>query len=594
MTYFKDKKIISPDLINQIRTKFQAFKNIVIEYCEESSIHGFKYIGERKRPFFDRIIWLLAVIISILLCYYLIGNIFNQRTKTPVIVTFNEKVTPVWDIPFPTVTICPETKYHKSLFNYTDVYFKFKYSKSATKEEAFMWDAISQTCIESFFYFTFHSFLLFISEPSDLIKAMLTVAPTLDETLSGCSWKKYNERVNESCQALFDTILTNEGICFTFNSLKSKYYSPELLKVRKADFIGTRFENDEEIKWDLENGYDPKANEDAFPYRVLDAGDMQSLFLTLADRIEDKQEICRKYFQGFKILFHTPGEDIQVLSKNYVSVPLDQSVSIAITPKVVTSDDLRHYTPEERQCYYQDEPKLMYFTVYTQANCELEWLNNATLLECECLRIGMPRNTTHPVCGYDSQYCVETIASYHSILAFRREKNIELDYFCKERGSCKSFCLPTCFSIEYKAEISHQNEIDYAQVLKTNVDPYTNFRYNYSKTRISQVRIHFKDHQFNGLKRSELYSTTDLIANCGGLLGLFMGVSILSMVEFVYFFTLRILTNWKNKNKIQEKRSSRNNAFWARSVRRPKIFKIRQSKPNSSIRFRKQKTINRY
>ncbi|XP_055844560.1 pickpocket protein 28-like isoform X2 [Episyrphus balteatus] len=505
MTFFKDKKIISPDLITQIRTNFQAFKNIVIEYFEESSIHGFKYIGERKRPFFDRIIWLFAVIISISLCYYLIGNIFNQRTKTPVLVTFNEKVTPVWDIPFPTVTICPETKYHTSLFNYTEIFYKFQYEQNVTLEETFMWDAIAQTCIlSSFFNYQPHSAF---TKSSDLIKAMLTVAPTLDETLSGCSWKKYNERVNESCQALFDTILTNEGICFTFNSLKSKYYSPELLKIRKADFIGTRFENNEEIKWDLENGYDPKANEDAFPYRVLDAGDVQSLVATLADRIEDKQEICRNYVQGFKILFHTPGDDVQILSKNYVSVPLDQSVSITITPKVVTSDDLRHYTPEERQCYYQNEPKLMYFTVYTQANCELEWLNNATLLECGCIKIGMPRNTTHRVCGYENGYCVDLVTSHHSTLAFRREKNMELE--------SENYCLPTCFSIEYNAEIKHQNKIDYAHILKTNIDPYSNFTYNYSKTRISQVRIHFKYHQFNGLKRSELYSTTDLIANCG-------------------------------------------------------------------------------
>ena len=89
-----------------------------------------------------------------------------------------------------------------------------------------MWDAIAQTCeVTRFFYFKLE---LGLAKSSNLIKAMLNVAPTLNETLSECSWKKYNERVNQSCNSLFDTILTNEGICFTFNSLKSKYYSPEL------------------------------------------------------------------------------------------------------------------------------------------------------------------------------------------------------------------------------------------------------------------------------------------------------------------------------------------------------------------------------
>lgn len=30
------------------------------------------------------------------------------------------------------------------------------------------------------------------------------------------------------------------------------------------------------------------------------------------------------------------------------------------------------------------------------------------------------------------------------------------------------------------------------------------------------------------------------MANCGGLLGLFMGVSVLSIVEVIYYFTLRL------------------------------------------------------
>lgn len=32
----------------------------------------------------------------------------------------------------------------------------------------------------------------------------------------------------------------------------------------------------------------------------------------------------------------------------------------------------------------------------------------------------------------------------------------------------------------------------------------------------------------------------DFVSSCGGLLGLFMGVSVLSVVELIYFFTLRL------------------------------------------------------
>ena len=48
-----------------------------------------------------------------------------------------------------------------------------------------------------------------------------------------------------------------------------------------------------------------------------------------------------------------------------------------------------------------------------------------------------------------------------------------------------------------------------------------------------------KESYFITSKRSELYGWVDFLANCGGLLGLFMGVSILSLLEICYFITIR-------------------------------------------------------
>ena len=38
---------------------------------------------------------------------------------------------------------------------------------------------------------------------------------------------------------------------------------------------------------------------------------------------------------------------------------------------------------------------------------------------------------------------------------------------------------------------------------------------------------------------------SDLIANCGGLLGLYIGFSFLSLIELIYFFTVRMSCNYK-------------------------------------------------
>lgn len=56
----------------------------------------------------------------------------------------------------------------------------------------------------------------------------------------------------------------------------------------------------------------------------------------------------------------------------------------------------------------------------------------------------------------------------------------------------------------------------------------------------TRLSIFFKERQFLTLKRSELYGYTDFFAKCGGLLGLFMGISLLSIVELIYYCTLRL------------------------------------------------------
>lgn len=63
------------------------------------------------------------------------------------------------------------------------------------------------------------------------------------------------------------------------------------------------------------------------------------------------------------------------------------------------------------------------------------------------------------------------------------------------------------------------------------------------RTHMSYLQVFFKGNNFITSERNELYGVTDFLANAGGLLGLFTGFSILSLVEILYYLTLRILCN---------------------------------------------------
>lgn len=64
------------------------------------------------------------------------------------------------------------------------------------------------------------------------------------------------------------------------------------------------------------------------------------------------------------------------------------------------------------------------------------------------------------------------------------------------------------------------------------------------------MRIFFKEPQFLSLKRTEIYGLDNLIASCGGLLGVFVGLSSFSVIEAIYYLYVRyILYNRNKKNK---------------------------------------------
>lgn len=100
----------------------QAAWGLFSEYANNSTIHGVRYLGEKRRPFAERVWWIIVFVLSVYGCGRLIYNVYMKWDQSPVIVSFAEKSTPVWQIPFPAVTICPETKAKSEFLNFTQQY----------------------------------------------------------------------------------------------------------------------------------------------------------------------------------------------------------------------------------------------------------------------------------------------------------------------------------------------------------------------------------------------------------------------------------------------------------------------------------------
>lgn len=505
------------------------------EYSDNTSIHGVRYLGEKKRSILERLCWFVVLAISLYLCVYLIAKTYEKWTTSPVIVSFAKSPTPVWKIPFPAITVCPETKAKQRVYNFTDAYHKYHENRdNMTEQELKEFEQVSLVC-DNHLYRGGNKTIGY-----DAIDFLSRVAPQFSDVLWQCKWINQNQ----TCDTLLTPMLTEEGVCYTFNMLD-----------REELFTNVTFLNGnylqhgiKSMNWTLEKGYPKDLGADTFPRRAIAAGQRAcfSLLMTLYE--PDLDYICRGPVQGFKILIHNPVEMPRV-SQQYFRAPLNQEVVVAIKPDMMTtSEGLRDYSAEDRHCYFPDEKHLKYFQVYTQRNCEVECLTNHTLEKCGCVSYHMPHDQATALCGSGSTICVHNAQA--EMLA--REVEMDIESFEDEDSDSESVsatniknkercnCLPACTSISYNAE-SSQADFNWPKVFEA-------FKVNFSEfpgVAMTRVTFFFKEQQFITSERNELYGLTDFLANCGGLLGLFIGFSFLSVIEILYFLTLRLVCNIK-------------------------------------------------
>lgn len=116
----------APPHVGTVDRKEYGCSEVMEDFCQNSTIHGIKYLGDRKRNRPEKLFWLIAFVSCIFGCCRLIFHIYQRWERSPVIVSFAERSTPIWQIPFPAVTICMETKSQSDLFNYTEMYHKIR------------------------------------------------------------------------------------------------------------------------------------------------------------------------------------------------------------------------------------------------------------------------------------------------------------------------------------------------------------------------------------------------------------------------------------------------------------------------------------
>ncbi|KAJ0179069.1 hypothetical protein K1T71_005844 [Dendrolimus kikuchii] len=455
-------------------------------YAKNTSLHGVKYIVDRTMTRIEKVFWLMAIIASVTMCVFLMHNSWHKWRTNPIVITINERATPIEDVYFPSVTICPQIKCKATVYNYT---------LEKQKYDNLTWILVLTEDMKEFNPKWQSSKIYF--KPTTFVKNILDVAPDYDDVFIRCFWQS----IEKNCTSLFRKVLTREGVCYTMNSYKTDDIFREKNMHNEYLYLP-------DSSWET-------LNHDNYMLRADWNGEVSDLSILLMLNMKDKDKHCHQSFDGFKVYLHEQA-DMPQSGLYYYAIHPGQATNLALSFETThTPDELKAYAPEARQCYFPGERYLRFFRAYTANNCRMECFTNVTLEECGCASQFMPHDNNTRL--YETTTTADNISSYE-------DDNDDFDVIsAREEDPCN--CLPTCNQVKYKADRfklpfdikDHQIELYY-----------------------SRLDLFFKHDSFMSMRRSELFGQTDFIAQCGGLLGLFLGFSVFSLVECVYFLIIRL------------------------------------------------------
>ncbi|XP_031626136.1 pickpocket protein 28-like [Contarinia nasturtii] len=226
---------------------FKTLQENFIQYLLNSTLHGLKYVGDRKISHFERFFFVCMFILVVGLSAYFISNIWAKWNASPVIIVESAIATSVTSIPFPAVTICNMNLVQKSdvahLPRSSEEYSMIQSICQSTRD-----DNITSSVAGNW---------------SVLKKVLLKVSQSCAEMLVSC---KYGG-IEYECMKIFSTILTDGGKCCIFNGLHRKF-------MMKLEYNRSEELNDNDYlesmanDWNPETGFgskDLKLNKDSYP-----------------------------------------------------------------------------------------------------------------------------------------------------------------------------------------------------------------------------------------------------------------------------------------------------------------------------------------
>ncbi|XP_043198115.1 pickpocket protein 28-like [Amphibalanus amphitrite] len=497
--------------------------------------------------------WLAILLAMVIASGYFIYRVVITYYYTPTLLSIDNTDYPVHRLRFPALTVCNMNKIDSRRMppDQQQVLGRVVFANDTEwheRVEHVLENIYATTSCEGDQCHELYDEEHFTTE--QVLRIIELTSPSCEEMISACSWRN----TPHSCKELFEPLHTDFGYCCVFN----------------ADF---EHQHGEHAKEDKHTG----------------AGYTNGLSMMLDAR---RYEYSHSQYLsvGFKVLIHAPYDEPEVRERGLAIQPGNEMFISITAEHVYTTDEALHsFTPEQRNCFEQHEVELEFADthVYTLSNCLLSHLTARIHDGCGCVAHYMPDNASKdlrqseeawrkclPACDEikylpytsSSEFPSRELISHPSfgdtvqLIVASMCKAVHHDKLTLEEAELAALC-DAIASGQYPdstdrdklaALLSGATE---GHLLPSANEHDANALYaaavRYARANMVKVHAYFKSNSITRYKRGVLYTTDQLVANVGGLLGLFLGFSIVSIAEILYFVTIKLLTRRTTNAKVK-------------------------------------------
>ncbi|KAG7203400.1 hypothetical protein KM043_013468 [Ampulex compressa] len=496
------------------------------EFCRETGLHGYKYIGQSQRSKPERILWAITVFTSLCCAIVLMKFVWEYYATHPTLTLIESTHHGIWNYPFPAVTICDVNRISLSLTK--QLVQKLKIPSNMSKEYVVQEMQLLTTLLDPGIFE--YDVTPNLTQLQDIIDYNgLTIEEVINMTIKDCTSMlqicKWSGNIFD-CNELFQRSKSRDGMCCSFN-----YVTPE-----KVAMLGK-----------------------VEPKRLTSCGHQTGLsVLIYLDPGDYHASLLGSI--GVKVMLHDPYNYPDYNAQNKL-VALETETFLTIDPeKAYSTSDVRDLAISTRNCIFYDEAdrigfgnvknRNFTFVRYSYLNCMAECRATTINANCGCIPYYIPQNGTR-VCNLKDVPCLAKYRFwYDTSWPGMHINRTSLPARTSQITRRPCGCIPDCNLYRYFIESSEG-------MLDLNVY-YRDLSFTKNPDRGTSLENHTMVHVFFGdlvstqFRRNVHYNWRNLFASFGGLLGLFAGFSLMSIFELVYFFIIRVIVDICTKRKIKD------------------------------------------